>query len=262
MLNLDELASRSSNAVRVRAIIEGWDLQMLKDQAADRSGRFFLSEVLQPASDAAAVWFINEELTRRGIAPRFRGFPRLRAVSYRKGKRWIDITPPPIADSLVMARAIDLQWLSAQRAGEGNVAVERLHKEGVGGMTARRAMASQESRANLAARFDLTEEEQLQLSAIVSKDVSVRRGHALNRIRRWHKRIEDHRGDLYRLPEADMATRKAWAIALEHAMLVKAEPSGEDLCRWMARITGRTYTRQAANKARRVLLDLRSRDAM
>lgn len=256
MFNPEEIAERSPNVARARQVISGWSLSRLRVEAAERNGRFFLSETIQSSPEAASLWLVHQELSSRGVAPRFRRVPPLRSATYLKGKLWVDITPTPVANALQMSRAIDLQWVLSQRDGTGNLAVQRLCKDGVTGPTARAAMQSGESRAKLALRFDLSLEEQLQLTALVGRDVIVLRRAGENRITRRHRLIETYSGDRYRLPEADVAVRKEWAIAVEYASLVQHDPSGEAIVQWMWRVTGRQYSRQAANKARRVLLSL------
>ncbi len=258
MINPAELAERAAASDGVRAGLAKASLAELLAAAGHVSDRFFSSTEPQSEKSTIAVWLIHEELTARGVAPRFRGVTHLRSATFKRGVAWVDSTPAPVRNALLMARAIDLHWIVSNTTGGANTVRRRLKSEGVAGPTASSIIRSNESKPRIVDRIGVTQAEQLALLTLIGTDARSLRHKADKKASQYATLIEESKADRYRLPPEDVQVRKQWAesIALAHA--AKTEPTGLDVVDWMRMRTGRTYTRQAANKFRRLLSDMQS----
>lgn len=234
----------------------------------------YLAEPLSPHNPKpiALVWVINRELTRRGLAPRWRGLPRhvadepaptVPAIALPPG------SPQPIsvaARRRALLRWIDLEWLCAILGHRHAPALKRhRHLFGPGGLDSLLGEKAAELIANsgdepykVCAGLDLRTPELFGLSALQPKEAAQRSRAASERARlKIAAKLDDYCERSKWPPTVEQrADRLRWIEAIE---LARGSPTdAAALYGWM---TGTVVTRQAAANMRSKLagqLDLRS----
>ena len=257
VFNAARIAANAEDPAAARAMVAATPLPELLADTAELSSRFFSSETPQSDDDAGTLWVVNQELTMRGIAPKFR------APIQAPKKPMVDLHLPfnqAKRRALLFARLVDLEWLLAQRHGatKNNRVIRKLALEGLGGTYADDLCDADDSRTRFAERLGMTDSEQLCMLTLIGTEPSKARRTAIRRANALGLKIEDGAiGGRYRLPPEDIQARKEWALAIELAKAERSDASGEDLARWLKLTTGKTHTRQAATKARRMLAGLK-----
>lgn len=234
----------------------------------------YLAEPLSPHNPKpiALTWLINRELTRRGLAPRWRGLPR--HISDEPAPNVPSTALPPgspqpisvAARRRALLRWIDLEWLCAIM-GKRHVPALKRHRHlfEPGGLDSLFGEKAAELLANstdepykVCAGLDLQPLVLIGLCALQPKEAAQRARSASERARlRIRPKLDAHCERSKWPPTATQhAERLRWIEAIE---LARGSPTdAAALYGWMA---GTVVTRQAAANMRRKLavqLDLRS----
>jgi hypothetical protein len=230
------------------------------DELCERAARL-LAEPLSPhlPRTIALIWLINQELTRRGIGPRWRGLPQ-----------YVDEAPPPPVPAAALApdacrpisiatrrrrmlRWIDLDWL-ATALGPQHVPVHARWRDvfamGLDEATAERIANSLQPPHKLSAMLGVKEPHSFTLTGLMTRDAAERlrtvqqRGAARVRAKLDAQRIQARRP----LTAEQHAARLRWVQAIE-----LADGSATQAARLYGWMTGNTTTRQTAHEMRQKL---------
>lgn len=205
----------------------------------------------------ALVWLINQEFTRRGIAPRWRGLPefvktmagpQVRLEDFPSGLGLVPIGDP--ARKARLLRWIDLEWL-ASALGPGHVGDHapwaRLFVCGLDSGLAHRIANSHERPHHVVSKLGVLRPHSFALKGLMTRDDGERCATAEKRLKtRYRPVLEGQmRRGLNPLSREQVENRLLWCEAIE---LANGSPTvAAQLYSWM---TGVSVTRQTAHEIR------------